>query len=120
MSIAALNQSRCNISRCGIAGLLWLMKLKGEPIRLVLDKLDKYLCSAGISGLRNNLTFAVDDKARGPVLSAHPLRLSYKRRIQEGHFIKICVGHFMDQLFEIELQGVAPGHARVWPTRSDA
>jgi len=96
------------------------MKLQGEPIRVALDELDKYLCGAGISGLRNNLTFAVEDKARGSILSAYPLRLFYKRRIQEGHFIKICVGHFMDRLFEIEMQGVARGQARVWPTGSDA
>ena len=73
--------------------------------------------SAGFATISLSLS---EDKARGSILSAYPLRLFYKRRIQEGHFTKICVGHFMDRLFEIEMQGVARGQARVWPTGNDA
>jgi len=42
------------------------------------------------------------------VLSAYLLKVFFKSPIQKGHLIKIWVGHFMDPLFEIEMERPIP------------
>ena len=36
------------------------------------------------------------------------LKVFYTWPIQKGHLVKICVGHFMDPLFEIEMERPIP------------
>ena len=47
------------------AGLPRLAELQNELIRVALDGLVKYLDRARISGIREKLAVAVEDKARG-------------------------------------------------------
>ena len=42
-------------------------------------------------------------------MSAYFLRYSVSGPYRKGHFAKVWVGHFMDPLFEIELERPIPG-----------
>ena len=47
------------------ASLLWPTELQNELIRAALDGLVKYPNCAGISGIRENLAFVLEDEASG-------------------------------------------------------